>query len=416
MDQNAHSRFSETKEGLLVRVAPLGGAAQVYVPLTLLQDLLRLAHDVVHAGRPGVNQMYAAIRRHYYWESMAADVYDWMASRASCARNRIAPRRRTSMLQLFPATDPFESLSIDLLGPLTETKSGNVFLLIIEDRFSQLIRGVPLAGITATDVSSALCRDWMSVHGPPDTVLKDNGPQFASLFFQGVCNLMGIRNLYTSAYHPQTNGQVERFDKTLVDMFMQYIEDHQDNWDDLVSVLALAYNSRPHRTTGVAPMDLVTPRRMSNFSPERMPDGRTPDPSQSVVEAKDAFLESRKALLPQVRDSIAKTQARYKRDYDKKVRPRRLSVTSGDWVYLRNHTRKHKLDPKVTGPYEVLETEGRTYLIDRDGLPYRVSGDHVVSASPVDPANRPKKPQGAIPDALQPGWSEFVFERFVDRT
>ena len=58
------------------------------------------------------------------------------------------------------------------------------------------------------------------MYGPPDTVLTDNGPEFASLFFQGVCNLMGIRNLYTSTYHPQTNGQVERFNKTLVDMFM----------------------------------------------------------------------------------------------------------------------------------------------------------------------------------------------------
>ena len=163
-------------------------------------------------------------------------------------------------------------------------------------------------------------------------------------------------------------------------------------------------------------MDLVTPRRLTNFSLERMPDGMTPDPSQSVAEAKDAFLESVKAFLPQVRDSIAKTQARFKRDYDQKVRPRRGSVTSGGWVFMRNHARKHKLDPKVTGPYEVLETDGRTYLIDQDGLPYRVSGDHVVPARPVDPAKRLKQPQVAVPDALQPGGSEFVFERFVDHT
>ena len=110
--------------------------------------------------------MYTAIRHHYYWESMAADVYDWVASCASCARNRIAPKRRTAMLKLFPATDPLASLSMDLLGPLTETKPGNVFLLIIVDRFSQLVRAVPLAGITATDVSSAFCRDWISVYGP----------------------------------------------------------------------------------------------------------------------------------------------------------------------------------------------------------------------------------------------------------
>jgi len=140
------------------------------------------------------------------------------------------------------------------------------------------------------------------------------------------------------------------------------------------------------------------------------------DPMQPVADAKDAFLESLKVLLPQVWDSIAKTQARYRRYYDKNVRPRRMSVASGDWCYLRNHTWKHKLDPKVTGPYEVLEADGKTYLIDRDGLPHQVGGDHVVPARPVDTATRPKRPQVSVPDALQPGESEFVFERFVDHT
>jgi len=91
MDQNEHLRFTETKEGLLVRVAPLDGAVQMYVPFILRQDLLRLEHDVVRARHPGVNRMYAAIRRHYYWEFMAMIVYDWVGSCASCARNRIAP-------------------------------------------------------------------------------------------------------------------------------------------------------------------------------------------------------------------------------------------------------------------------------------------------------------------------------------
>jgi len=121
--------------------------------------------------------------------------------------------------------------------------------------------------------------------------LTDNKPQFSSLFFQSVWSLMGIRNLYMTTYHPQTNSPVERFNTTLVEMFMHLIEDHQDNWDELVSELALAYNSRLHRRMVVAPMDWVTPRRLGKFSLERMPDGMTPDPSQSVAEAKDAFLE-----------------------------------------------------------------------------------------------------------------------------
>jgi len=67
----------------------LDGTVQIYVPFILRLDLLRLEHNVVRAGHPSVNRMYASIRRHYYWEFMAADVYNWVASYASCARNRI---------------------------------------------------------------------------------------------------------------------------------------------------------------------------------------------------------------------------------------------------------------------------------------------------------------------------------------
>ena len=147
-----------------------------------------------------------------------------------------------AILTFFPATNPFANMYMDILGPLTETKARYLFLLIIFDRFSKPERAVPLAGVTATDVLSAFCRDWISVYGPPAPVLRDNGPQFASLFCKGVCNLMGIRHPYASTEHPQTNGQVERVNKTLVNMFMHYIEDHQDNWDELVFVLALAHN------------------------------------------------------------------------------------------------------------------------------------------------------------------------------
>jgi len=144
-----------------------------------------------------VNRMYADIKRFFYWESMAAHVYNWVASCASGDRNRIAPGRRTAMLKLFPATDPFASLSMDLLRQLSETKTGNVLPLIIVDQSSMLVRAIPLAGTTESENSSAVFRDWISVYGPPDTGLLDNGPQFASLFFLGVCSLMGIRNLYT---------------------------------------------------------------------------------------------------------------------------------------------------------------------------------------------------------------------------
>jgi len=90
------------------------------------------------------------------------------------------------MLKLFPVTDPVASVSIDILRPVTETSTGRIFLLIVVDWFLKVVQAIPLAGITATDVSSAFGRDWISVYGPPDTVLTEKGPQFSFLFLQGV--------------------------------------------------------------------------------------------------------------------------------------------------------------------------------------------------------------------------------------
>jgi len=192
-------------------VASLDGSLQVCVPEKLRQGVLRLEHDVVRAGHPEVNRVYAAVRWHFYLEYMAADLADYVHACDSCARNRVTPQRRFRLVRLFPSTEPFASVSLEILGPFTETKTGNRFLFIIVDRFTKLVRAVPRATTTATDVSSAFCRDWITVYGPPDTALTDKVPQVPSLLFEGVCGLMGITNLDTTTCHPQTYGQVHRF-------------------------------------------------------------------------------------------------------------------------------------------------------------------------------------------------------------
>jgi len=281
-----------------VRVASLEGATQVYVPLTLRRDLPRMDHDFVRAGHPGATGMYASIRRHSSWESVAADMYGWVASCASFAGNRIAPRRHTALMKLLLATELLASLSMDLLGPLTETKTGRLLLQIISHQVLKLVLAVSLAGNTATDASSAFSPDWNYVNGLLDTVQTDNGPQFASLFFESVCGFVGIRKLYSTTNYLQTDGQVSRIEETLVDMFMHYIEYYEDIWDERLAALVLAYNSQPHPTTCLAPMYQVTPRHWRNCSLERMPDGMTPDPSQFVAEEKIAFLDGSRPGCP----------------------------------------------------------------------------------------------------------------------
>ena len=84
-------------------------------------------------------------------------------------------------MRLFPATEPFAAVAIDLLGPLPRTPEGYEYILVICDRFTKVTRAVPLRDITALDGLSAFLDTWVASYGIPDSVLSDNGPQFAAV-------------------------------------------------------------------------------------------------------------------------------------------------------------------------------------------------------------------------------------------
>jgi len=119
-------------------------------------------------------------------------------------------------MPLFSATERFAALAFDFLCPLPRTPEGYEYILVICDRFTKVTRAVPLKEISALDVLSAFLGTWVSSYGIPDSVLSDNTPQFAAVLWQGVLKALGIDTNFATPYHPQTNGQGERFNKTLV--------------------------------------------------------------------------------------------------------------------------------------------------------------------------------------------------------
>ena len=174
--------------------------------------------------------MYQTMRNHYYWPSLAADVFSWVAACPACAKNPLMGTQSTAPMRLFPATEPFAALAIDLLGPLPRTLEGYEYILVICDRFTKVTRAVPLKDISAVDVLSAFLDTWVASYGIPDSVLSDKGPQFAAVLWQAVLKALGIDTNYATPYHPQTNGQVERFNKTLVKQLRHHVSDHVVTW------------------------------------------------------------------------------------------------------------------------------------------------------------------------------------------
>jgi hypothetical protein len=201
----------------MVRVALLDGVRQIVVPAAFVSRLIHLEHCPRTVTYPGVTRMLRTICWTYFWPNMAEDVLETIRQCDACAWNPITLSWRTNPLCLFPVNAPFDSVAMDTLGQLPKTRYENRFLLVIADRYSNITRTVPLRVTTALTVAQAFCYHWVFVYGPPVSLLTDNGPRFVAKFIQVACAELGIKKMFTTAYHLQTNDQVERYNRTLVE-------------------------------------------------------------------------------------------------------------------------------------------------------------------------------------------------------
>lgn len=129
-------------------------------------------------------------------------------------------------MKLFPAAEPLAFFAIDIRGELIFTKREKIVWLMITDLFIKLTRKIPLTLITTTDLAHKILQHLMFVYGPSKTVLSENSIQFMSRFFNEVCRIIGSRDFYTKTYHPKLSGQVDRFNRTILQVLSNYIFDN----------------------------------------------------------------------------------------------------------------------------------------------------------------------------------------------
>ena len=396
--------FFDNEDSILCRRSPYGD--QIVVPHNLKQKVLHIYHYSRLAAHPGGRKMYHSIRRSMYWPSLAIDCYATVKKCPTSAKNRLKLRRNVSTLKLFPAQAPLESVAIDIFGELMKTKRGNKYLLVITDRFSKLTKTVPLSGVSASDVAKAFVYEWALVYGPPKELLSDNGTCFTARFFQDVCRILNVENMFTTTYHPQTNGQTECFNRTLKAAIKSYLDDHPRDWDLYAPILTYAYNCQPHTTTSLAPFELVLSR----------PPPVLAVPSRSRIRAKnapEALTQWRTVLRKSIRDAKAemkKNQDRYKRKFDKRLRKQNENIVTGDSVFVRREIRddnltRHKFAPLADGPFKVVKSDNRVVTIERpDGTVERMSRDRVTIAPPVQEPDE-------IADKLRPMTDEELIPK-----
>ena len=204
-------------------------------------------------------------------------------------------------------------------------------------------------------IARKLVDEFVSRFGAPETLHTDQGRNFESNLFNELCRLLGIVKTRTSAYHPEGDGMIERFNRTVVSMLSNYVSDNQRDWDRHLPQVMMAYRSSKYESTKYPPFFMMFGRDVK--LPIDVMCGRAPGQPQETVEYTRGLRDPLEAAHNKARTHLQAAQKRQKDYYDRRVAGTSFRV--GDWVLLSTTAVKRGLSPKLhhqwQGPYVVLD-------------------------------------------------------------
>ena len=235
-------------------------------------------------------------------------------------------------------------------------------------------------------------------------MLSDNGGQFVSKFFGDVCRIVGTKLRFTTTYHPQANGQVERFYRTILAALRHHVGEHPKDLDLFTDALTFAYNTQVHTSTNCTPFELVLARPPVHLAMDAKPD--LPD-DVGHAEHRERWRSRLSALMSTATVTLRSTQHRYKRNFESRIRMPKSDPLAGDYVFIRKdhharHEPKHKLSPIANGPYRVIDADDKTLNVAIGQRHERMSRDRVEWA----PTPLPDEPPPV--ETAEPNDSEVV--------
>ena len=181
-------------------------------------------------------------------------------------------------MQTLPTGAPFERIAMDILDTRKLTSRNFQYVLVISDYFTKFTDAFPLRRHTAPVVADIIMRRWISYHGVPETIHSDQGAEFESQLIKSLSHLLGFAKIRTAPYRPQSDGQVERFYRSLLNMLSAFVSERANDWDEHLPYVMMAYRSSRHSSTGCTPYSMIYGRECT------MPlDLIFPDPTTDTV-------------------------------------------------------------------------------------------------------------------------------------
>ncbi|GBO18103.1 Transposon Ty3-I Gag-Pol polyprotein, partial [Araneus ventricosus] len=386
------------KDGVLYKKTfdPMGQQWLLVVPKQLRGDILRSLHDAPAAGHLGFAKTYDRIRRKYYWPGLYGSTRRYISHCKECQRRKTPPQLPPGRLQpIEPPDIPFAKVGIDLLGRFPVTRSGNRWIIVCTDYLTRFTVTKALPTGEAIEVAKFIVEEIILKHGSLKEMISDRGRTFLSNLVKTINELCQTSHLLTTAYHPQTNGLTERFNKTLADMLSMYTDVEQKNWDTVLPFVTFAYNSAKQNSTGFSPFFLIYGRNITTPLDVILPHNNDQDHDDSYVQQLITRSEEARQLA---KIHIKDAQASDKRRYD--ARHRSVSYKIGDLVWVYTPIRKVGLSEKLLrryfGPYRITRQMSEvTYEVESmETDKKRRKLKDVVHVLRIKPYYEPKKQLG----------------------
>jgi hypothetical protein len=318
--------------------------------------ILAECHDSAVGGHIGKDRTIEQVKRRFYWKGMDEFIRLYVTSCDACQRNKPSQQAPMGLSMPLPIpTRPWQQVSMDLITQLPPSRSGKDAIVVFVCKLTKMVHYVAVTtNVTAPELADIFLREVVRLHGVPESILSDRDPRFTANFWRAFWDQLGTTLTMSSSYHPQSDGQTERANRTLEEMLRAFVNFRQDDWDRHLPMAELAVNNAQQTSTGFSPFYLNSGQEVS-LPLDRAIAGLLPAKNPEAADR----IRQLKVDIEQARSAIEKAQDRQSKYANQHRRDVQLKV--GDSVLLSTKHLKlvgaDKRTPKFAcqyiGPFKI---------------------------------------------------------------